>query len=212
MSDKLVSVLVVDDHPVVRRGIEVLIKLEPKLYLKRDLGSYQETLDYLGSCQVLPNVAVIDLSLKDGNGIELIRIINQKYQSINILVLSMHEESVFISQCLRAGARGYIMKSSPPFKFIQAIKSVASGELWLSEEVAKSLLNKQYDLQKKVKDKFSKREKEVLRLMAMGYKSADIAASLGISVKTINTHKENLKNKLGLSSIEQLIAYACNNQ
>lgn len=210
MDAKPISILLVDDHPLIRKGIQILLDQECDLYLRKDVESRSQCLRYLERCQTLPQVAVVDLSLKDGNGIELIKVISKNYPSVACLAISMHEESDFAEQCLNSGGKGYIMKSEPPDKLIEAIKLVASGGVWLSDSARQQVLNSCFG-EKSMNSALSTRELEVLKLIGEGYKPKSIANSLGIAVKTVNAHKENLKSKLGLKSTAQLTSYALSN-
>ena len=203
-----VSLLIVDDHPVVQRGLNLLIDQDPRFFLRKCLSNCQEALAYLASCQVLPQMALIDLSLPDGNGLQLIQRIHKDYRSIRVLAFSMHEESVFATQALHCGAKGYLMKSEPPEKLIAALHTIADGGLWVSPAVAQNVVQQQFEQPGGQTTRCSVREQQVLDLIAQGLRTKEIAERMAISVKTVNTYKENLKAKLGLASVAQLMVYA----
>ena len=204
------TVIIVDDHPVLRRGLKAFIDQDLHLQVRKELASIDQTVAYLEKCQRLPQVALIDLSLADGNGLDLIKTISVRYSKINTLVLSMLEESVFAARSLAAGARGYIMKSESPDQILTAIKEVACGRLWLSQHASMALIDKQILAGRmgETPNKLSHREREVLSYISQGLKSSEIACVMGISSKTVNSHKESLKQKLGANSSSELSVFA----
>ncbi|NRA46641.1 MAG: response regulator transcription factor [Oligoflexales bacterium] len=204
------TLVIVDDHPVLRRGLKALIEQDSQLQVRREFAGIRQTLDYLEKCQSLPHVALVDLSLQDGNGIDLIKTIANRFSAIKVLVLSILEESVFAARCLAVGARGYIMKSEGPDRMLAAVRAVAKGQLWLSESVSLALIDKQIanGRVEPQPEKLSRREREVLGYIRQGFKSGEIASIMGISSKTVNSHKESLKQKLGAITASQLAVYA----
>lgn len=202
--------MLVDDHPLVRQGIRSLVDNETDLLLAAELSGVHETKRYLENCVRPPDVAIIDLSLKDGDGVQLVVHLTRNFPKVQSLVVSMHDESVYADRCVRSGAKGYIMKSEPPAELIRAIRAVAQGKTWFSEKAMTSIIAKQFFMSP-MTTQLTPREREILKLIGAGYQTHDIANSLGLSPRTVNSHKENLKQKLDLGSTTQLMIYAREN-
>ena len=212
---KMISILIVDDHPVLRRGLRFLLEQEPDFDVVKDLDGITDTLEYLESCESLPDVALVDISLKGETGIELIGTIRHRFPTVKNIVITMHEERVYGQRSLKNGALGYIMKSEDPAVVAYAIRKVNAGQLWISQDLSKIIVEQQYCKSSNSDENllsFSSRERQVLLRISSGLKSSDIANDMGLSVKTINTYKERLKDKLGLESTSQLLKYACENR
>lgn len=200
----------VDDHPLLRQGIAQLIDQQP------DLVTCGEAEDRAGALRALeqltPDLAVVDLSLKEDRGLELIRDCKALYPSLPILVLSMHDEQFYAERALRAGARGYIMKREASEKVLEAIRYVLQGGVFVSDAVAGTILDKVAGESeagaKSPWSKLSDREMDVFLLIGKGYGSQQIAKRLNISVKTVETHRANIKVKLHLNSGEELLQQA----
>jgi DNA-binding NarL/FixJ family response regulator len=204
-------VLVVDDHPIVRQGLSELIGQEADLEVSEAVENAAEALKTLQ--HRLPDVAIVDLSLKDGNnGLDLIKDIKSRWPSLPMLVLSMHDETVYAERCLRAGARGYVMKGEPGDVVMDAVRRVRAGRVWLSEKMAGRLLDKLADsdlsMRRATVESLSDRELEVFRLLGEGFGTRAIGEKLQLSTKTIETYREHIKTKLGLESAGELLQYA----
>lgn len=203
-------ILIVEDHPIFRMGLEDLIQQEKDLVVcgtAEDVGEARKAI-----ARLAPDMVIVDLSLKHSNGFELVRQVVQDNKELPILVLSMHDESVHAERCLLAGARGYINKEEASESVIRAIRQILRGEIFLSEKmishVLKKYKNRPTDLGQSPMQSLSPRELEVLYLVGKGLRSSAIAGRLNLSVKTIGTHKERIKEKLGLKSSLELVRYA----
>jgi len=206
-------VFLVDDHPVIRRGIQLLINLESDFSVCGEAGSVSTA--YRKILQEEPDLAVVDLSLADGSGLELIRLLHGEMPRLKILVLSMHDESFYAQRALQAGASGYVTKEEGTEKVIGALKSLVQGKRYISENVASQLLEIATTSGRHASDDspvkvLSNREVEVLELVGQGLSTREIAEKLNLSTKTIESHREHMKSKLSLSSGAQLARYAFN--
>ncbi len=204
------KVFLVDDHPIVREGLVQLINKEKDLNVCGEAGDISEALKALEDCK--PDIAIIDLTLEHGSGLRLIENIIYKKMGIPVLVLSMHDEAVYAERCLKAGASGYIMKQEPSDKMLTAIRKVLDGKLYISSDMEKKFLSKMLS-NKKVEftsavDVLSNRELEVYQLFGQGMKKREIADSLNLSVKTIETYVENIKKKMSLGSTHEITMHA----
>lgn len=205
------SILLVDDHPLVREGIATLIRTTPDLAIAAEAGSAAEALDALRAQQ--PDLVLLDITLPGANGIELLKDLHVRYPKMHILVLSMHEESVYAERALRAGAHGYIMKQEAGSKVIEAIRRVLSGELYVSPALAVRMVklfvaNKQGKDTRTSVERLSDRELQVYTHIGNGLSTQEIATKLCLSVKTIQTYREHIKRKLGLRNATDLVHHA----
>lgn len=204
------SVFLVEDHPIVRQGFVQLIEQE------NDLKVIGEAEDAATALQLIthtsPDIALVDLSLKNSNGIELIKDLNKQCPKVPILVVSLHDENLYAERCLRAGARGFIMKTEATDNVMTAIRLVLSGEIYLSPAMRNRMLSRfttRGDVDRdSVLESLSDREFEVFQLMGKGQKTRIIADKLNLSVKTIETYKAHLKTKLNLEDATELIQVA----
>jgi DNA-binding NarL/FixJ family response regulator len=203
------KVLIVDDHPIVRQGISQLIDQEPDFSTCSQAGSAQETLAQMESNP--PDILLVDISLDGISGLELIKLLKNRNYKAPILVLSMHDESLYAERALRAGAKGYVMKQEATEKVLTAIRQVLQGELYLSEHMQEKILQQILSGDAgglSPIDLLSDRELEVFRLIGHGNASSDIARKLSRSVKTVETHRSHLKDKLGLKNAAELTHFA----
>src|SRR5688500_1289743 len=209
-SDKKAKVLIVDDHAIVRQGLAELINDQPDLMTCGEAESPPQAMKVIS--QSKPDVAVVDVSLKGGDGIELCRQIHEQWPEIPILVLSMHEESLYAERVLRAGALGYVMKQAPQETVMAAIRRVLSGQTYLSEQMSakllRSLSGSRGNSDASPLERLSDRELQIFRLIGQGRSVKDIAEELFLSPKTVETHKEHIKQKLKLESSNDLLRYA----
>jgi DNA-binding NarL/FixJ family response regulator len=204
------KVMLVDDHPIVRRGLAELINLQA------DLVVCGQADDAAGAMKILesdpPDVAVTDLSLQEGSGIDLIRDLKSRRPQMPILVLSMHEETLYAERALRAGASGYIMKHEATEKVLVAIRQVLGGEMYLAPKIASTLLSRfvstRVDPGKSPLDALSDRELEIFNLIGQGLATRQIAEKLGLGTKTVDTHREHIKQKLGFATANELLRFA----
>jgi DNA-binding NarL/FixJ family response regulator len=203
------KVVLIDDHAIVRQGLAELINDQPDLITCGEADSPPQALKVIGETN--PDVAVVDVSLNSGDGIELCRQLHEQWPQIAILVLSMHDEALYAERALRAGARGYVMKQEPQETVMAAIREVLKGETHLSEKMTSKLLrsfsgNRNADAPPL--ERLSDRELQVFRLIGQGRSVKDIADELFLSPKTVETHKEHIKQKLNLTSSNDLLRYA----
>ena len=207
-----ITTMIVDDHPIVRKGLRTLLDVEEDIEVLADFDKVSDAVSFVRGCSVLPKVCILDLSLPGESGFSMIQQLEK--MSIKILVLSMHEENTYASRAINMGAHGYLMKSEPPSEVSKAIRRVNGGHIWLgpnSKSVAhESAVNPHLLSSQNIVDCLSNREFEVLNLVAAGMKPKQIAEKMQLSTKTVNVYKEKLKDKLGLTSSTQLLQFASN--
>ena len=202
-------ILVVDDHPIVRLGIRQMIEAEPSLSICGEAESAEAALRLVKSSDA--DLAVVDLSLKDGSGLELIRALREISPRLPVLVLSMHDEHLFAERALRAGAHGYIMKHEAIDGLIGAIQQVLAGRVVVSERMSQRILGR---LGADTLESpgplgnLTDRELEVFELIGRGLSTAEIAERLEVSIKTIETYRANIKVKLDIKDAVDLIRFA----
>ena len=208
-----VQVLLVDDHPIVRQGVSLLIEQQNDLSVCAEVETVTEALEAVK--QVAPDVAVVDLMLERGSGLDLIQTLHQQLPQLPVLVLSMHEERLYAERVLRAGARGYVMKRETPDRILCAIRQVCRGELVFSDGLL-GKLNLQpngaasNDALELAVAKLSDRELEVFQFLRQGYSRRQTAEALQRDAETIDAYCANLLMKLGLEDLTELAAYALN--
>lgn len=203
-------VLLIDDHPILRRGLAQLINQEADLVV---CGEVEEAPKAFTAVSTLnPDVAVIDISLKSGNGIELTKNIKARYPELPILVLSMHDECLYAERALRAGSLGYIMKEEAIEQVLVAIRRVLTGEIFLSDKMQAKMLQKLANGRTKVAaspiEHLTDRELEVFRLIGEGHSTRQIAEELHLSVRTVEAYREYIKDKLSLKNSTELVQHA----
>ena len=203
-------ILIVDDHPLLREGIARLLNDQPDLMVCGEAEDRAAALEAADTGQ--PDLAVVDISLKDQSGLELIKDFKVRFPHLLILALSVHDESIYAERALRAGARGYVMKREASEKVLEAIRSVLDGKVYISSRIAAGILDKvtgyPAGTTRSVLDVLSDREMEVLMWIGKGYGSTQVAKQLAISVKTVEAHRANIKLKLNLSSSGELLQCA----
>jgi DNA-binding NarL/FixJ family response regulator len=198
-------ILIVDDHPIVRRGLTQLIGSEPDLEVCAEAADAPDAMQKVAETH--PDLVIVDISLQSGNGIELIKQIKAYDARVKMLVSSMHEESLYAERSLRAGAMGYVNKEAAPESLIEAIRQVLKGGVYLSGGMTARLLRRVVtgeDVQRYSVENLSDRELEVFELIGAGLATRQIAAKLHLSIKTIETHRENIKAKLALANSSEL--------
>lgn len=208
------NVLIVDDHPILRHGIAQMVAREDDMQVCGEAGSVAEALAFIAVHAV--DLAIVDLSLDDRSGMELIRTVHQRYPHVRCLVLSMHDENLHAERALRAGASGYVMKQEATRKIIVALRRIRDGHIYLSDALGSHLLQRLAGAAAQPAagapaqplGALSDRELEVLRLIGKGMKTGDIARTLNRSVHTIDAHRANIKRKLALKSAGELAQYA----
>ena len=204
------SIFLVDDHPLVREWLSNLIHEQPDLAVCGEAESGPEALQAILAAK--PDVAIVDISLKDSSGIELIKNLKQTCPTVSVLVLSMHEESHYAERALRAGARGYVMKRETTRKVIAAIRQVLDGKLAISESIATALAAQFVEgkgpATQSLAELLSDRELEVFELLGQGRGTRQIAEVLRVSVKTVQAYCARIKEKLSLASATELLREA----
>ena len=200
------KVLLVDDHPVVRQGFAQLITQTPDLEVCGETDDATKAMAAIKA--VAPDVVIVDLSLDGTSGLDLIGRIKSQRARLPILVLSMHDETLYAERSLRAGARGYVTKDRPIETILAAIRRVLAGEIYLSDRMSGRLLQRIVsgtpEATQSLVGTLSNRELQVFELVGHGHGTRDIAEKLHLSVKTIDTHRENIKRKLHLSDAIEL--------
>ncbi len=204
------KVFLVDDHPIVRQGLAQMINREPDLTV---CGEAQEAASALQEISTeRPDILIVDISLVGPDGLELVKNIRLRYSSLPVLILSMHDESIYAERALRAGANGYIMKHEAAERVLVAIRQVLNREIYVSERVASRMLHHYISGspaagQSPLAD-LSDRELEVFRLIGEGHSTRAIAEELHLSVKTVESHQAHIKDKLSLKNGRELVQHA----
>ncbi|MBN1699311.1 MAG: response regulator transcription factor [Spirochaetales bacterium] len=205
-------VIVVDDHPVFRIGIIKLIRKEIGIKHIDEAGNTHEALSKLDAGTY--NYAIIDISLNGVSGLELTKIVKERYPQLSVLVVSMYDEEIYAKRALDAGANGYIMKRSMPSEMLEALRQFFDGKIYVSKQIGEKLLMgmlKRENIEKKDPiDTLSNREFEVFQLIGEGLKPVQIADELNLSVQTIETYKHHIKGKLHINNSFELRKYAIN--
>jgi DNA-binding NarL/FixJ family response regulator len=201
-------VLLVDDHPIVRLGLKQLINAAPDLIVCGEASSAAEALELVRSGE--PDIAIVDIALQDRSGVELIKDLLARKEGLRCLALSMYDEATYAVRVLHAGGRGYIMKQEMPKKLLAAIRQVLEGHVYISENMSTRLVSHMVSgvPQRSLAARLSDRELEVLALLGQGISTKEIAERLFLSVKTIEGHRERLKEKLKLKNAAELLRYA----
>jgi DNA-binding NarL/FixJ family response regulator len=204
------KVLIVDDHPMMRQGLAQLINSEKDLAVCCEANTARQAFEAVSKSR--PDIALVDISLPDQSGLEFIKDVHATYPELPVLVVSMHDESLYAERVLRAGGRGYIMKQEGGQKFMEAIRRVLSGQIYVSEKISENILElfsgrKPGAIGSPV-ERLTDREFEVFQLIGQGGGTREIAERLHLSVKTIEVHRANVKKKLKLKNATDLVHYA----
>ncbi|MEW5960777.1 MAG: response regulator transcription factor, partial [Chloroflexota bacterium] len=205
------KVLLVDDHVVVRQGLKALLTDEADIEVVGEANNGREALDRLAVLE--PDVVLMDISMPGLNGIEATRQIKQRHPGVKVVILSMHANEEYVFQVLQAGAAGYVLKQSDSLEVLTAIRAALSGGSFLSPPISRTVIN-DYVRRAEARgqgsdlDLLTSREREVLQLLAEGLSNRDIAEELNISIKTVESHRSNIMNKLEVNSKAELIKYA----
>jgi DNA-binding NarL/FixJ family response regulator len=203
-------VLIVDDHPIVRQGLAQMINQESDLMV---CGEAEDVPHALAAIAALsPDLVLVDLALKGGNGLDLIKTMRAQQYTLPVLVVSMHDESLYVERVLRAGARGYIMKQEATDTMMHAIRRVLQGEIYVSDKMMTKLLGRfvldAANAGASPLERLSNRELEVFRLIGEGQGTRHIAEALHVSIKTVEAHRAHIKEKLQFQDTGALIRYA----
>lgn len=207
---KKIQVLLVDDHPVVRDGLTTIINHEHDMNV---CGEAEDSFQALKAIsEFKPDVVVVDISLKNSDGIELTKSIKAGHPKLDVIVFSIHDESIYAERSLLAGAKGYLMKDAVSDNIVKAIRVVLSGEIYVSSAISKKFLHKiagdKAGTTKTPIETLSDREFEIFRLIGEGLKASQIAEQLFLSTKTIETYRSRIKEKLNLSNASELLKYS----
>ena len=199
------KVFLVDDHPAMRQGLKELIDQEVDLLVCGQAADIPSAIESIQKAK--PDIAIVDLTLKDASGLELIKDLKVRHANLPVLVLSMHSEGLYAERALRAGARGYIMKEATTENIVKAIRQVLGGEIYLSQEASSKLLKKMASAGAAPADpieSLSDRELEVFKLIGEGLRTRDIAERIHLSIKTVESYREHIKVKLHLDNAAKL--------
>ncbi len=205
-------VLIVDDHPIVRQGLRRIMENEDDLNVCGEVETARDARTAIK--QLSPDVIIADISLKQSDGIELVRDVRAHYPQLPILVLSMHDESIYAERMLSAGANGYIMKQAASEQFLISLRRVLDGGIYVSEAVGNNMIQKfaaggSYVSANPI-DRLSNRELQILHMIGKGMSTRETAQTLNLSIKTVESHRQRIKRKLNLHSGTQLVQYAVN--
>lgn len=211
LSDSKSRVLLVDDHPIIRQGLAALINATPDLTVCGEASSAAEALEAIPAST--PDIAIVDISLGDRNGVELIKDICAAHPKLPSLALSMYDETMYAVRVLKAGGRGYVMKQEVPKTVISAIRRVLEGHVYVSEQMASRLVDHLVMAPEKSArvhptSDLTDRELEVLTLLGRAQSTKEIAERLFLSSKTVEAHRERIKEKLKLKNGNELMRYA----
>jgi two-component system response regulator NreC len=206
---KRIRILLADDHAVVRQGFKMILSAHSDMEIVGEAGNGREAIQLTE--ELRPDIVVMDVAMPELNGIEATRRVMEVAPHTRVLALSMHKDSVYVREILRAGARGYLLKDAPAGDLVSAIRALASGEGYLSPAVSNAVLD---DYRKHVTnpiDLLSSREREVLQMLSEGKTNKEIAVILNLSVYTVDAHRGRIMEKLNLHSINELVRFAVRN-
>ena len=205
-----IKVLLVDDHPVVREGIRACLEPHPHIQVIGEASNGAEAVRK--AKRLSPNVILMDISMPQMSGLEATKLLGKIVPKAKVLILTMHENKAYIMEIVRSGAKGYLLKDSPPSQLLSAIDAVNRGEAYFSTSISQMVLNeyvkKPKHLHKPGNPEISQREKEVLTLIAEGFSNKAIADKLSVSVRTVETHREHIMRKLDIHNTAGLTRYA----
>jgi len=208
MSEQDIHILLVDDHPLVRDGLRARLEAAPRLRVVGEAGSAEEALEQAGALR--PDLVLMDVNMRGGSntsGIEATARLLERYPGIAVLMLSMHDRPEYVTQAIQAGARGYVLKDAPGKDIVLAIDTVIGGGIYYSAALARQLAGPP-SAASGIGEGLSPREQEILRFIAAGQSNKGIARELDLSVRTVETHRLNIKRKLGIEGQAELIRYA----
>ncbi|MFP4179519.1 MAG: response regulator [Spirochaetaceae bacterium] len=210
---KAIRVMLVDDHPPLLDGIKSALNHTNTIEIAGQAGTGQQFEQLLTETEA--DVAVLDLSLPDRSGIDLMYMIQDRYPSMEVIILSMYNRADYIMESVQAGALGYMSKETPPVKLIEAIQSVYRGEYFFDQVSLKTVIDKAlesprryYDIEDKAYEKLTGREQEIMRLLSEGFPVRRIAQNLSISYRTVENHRSSIFRKLRVSNLAELVHYA----
>ena len=201
-------VVIVDDHPIVRQGLAELINCQDDMEHCGGAADCDEAVAVIERSQ--PDVVIVDISLRESNGIDLVKTLHATMPKLTILVLSMHDEAFYVERVLHAGARGYITKDEASDTVITAIRKVLDGQIYVSQQMASKVLSRFLSNGKasNPEDRLTNRELQVFELLGQGRPTREVAKELGVAIKTVESHRENIKRKLEISNASELVQKA----
>ncbi len=205
----MINILIADDHAIVRTGLRALLRSEPGLQLVGEATGGYEAIELVGKTR--PDILILDLSMPDLDGIAVTRQLKPQYPNLRILILTVHEDEAMLREAIRAGASGYIVKHAAEAELIAAIETIRRGDLYVDPAMLRVLLvepKKPRTEQPASPDPLTPRETDVLKLIVQGYTNRQVGEELGISVRTVEGHRANLLEKLGLRTRVELVRYA----
>lgn len=196
-----IRLVLVDDHPLVRDGLRARLSSVPRLDVVGEAGSGREALELADTLR--PDIMLVDIGMRDMNGIQLTAALRERHPGVVVVILSMYDNAEYVTSAVRAGARGYVLKDAPSQEIIAAIEAAVAGGSYYSHAVTHALIESAPQ-----PDPLTEREREVLLLLAAGHSNKMVAASLEISVRTVEAHRLNLRRKLGAENVAALVKYA----
>jgi DNA-binding NarL/FixJ family response regulator len=203
-------ILLLEDHPIVRQGLEQTINHEPDLRVCAAAETPEQALEDIEKTR--PDLLLLDISLPGSNGLEVLKTVHQRHPDLRVLILSMHDERVYAMRALGEGAAGYVMKEAATENVLHAIRRVLNGDVYLSPQMEKrsmlQFVGRRAGFKGAPLEHLSKRELEVFELIGRGQRTRQIAEALHVSVKTIESHRQHIKEKLGLSDGHELVQHA----
>jgi len=201
------TVFVVDDHPLLRQGLALLINREPDLTVCGEAANTQDAMKAIAAKR--PDILIVDISLNGPDGLDLLKALRSSYPDLPVLILSMHDETIYAERALRARANGYIMKQEATEKVLVAVHRILGGDIYLSERMSNKLLHQYFSgASVDTNSRLSDRELEVFRFIGEGCSTRHIAEKLHLSIKTVETYQAHIKDKLSLRSGRELVQYA----
>lgn len=207
----MIRVLIVDDHPIVRRGLKETLAAESDITVVAEAARSEEVLALMAAHAC--DLVLLDLSLPGRGGLEVIKDVRREFPNVRVLIVSTYDESQYAVRAIRAGAAGYLSKSSAPEELVQAVRAVIKSGRYISESVASALVEfTQKDRPGLLHDSLSDRELEVFRWLTAGRTVSEIAGELSLSIKTVSTYRSRLIDKLGVTSTAELVRYAIEHQ
>lgn len=208
---KTIKLLLADDHGIIRDGIKLMLNKTSEFEIVAEANNGKEVVDYIENHPDSIDVVLMDINMPEMNGIEATQIITEKHKNIKVLALTMHVEETYITNMLKAGALGYVLKESNKEDLIDAINTVALGNKYYSNEVSVTLINSLMNNGKSKTSELSDREVEVLTFIASGNTNNEIGEKLFISGRTVETHRRNILSKLEVKNTAEMIRYAIKN-
>ncbi|MCB2196561.1 MAG: response regulator transcription factor [Bacteroidetes bacterium] len=204
-----INIVLVDDHQMFRDGVKSVLSDEENIEITGEVGSGKDLYELLE--HITPDLIITDISMPDISGIEVAKYVTEKYPGIKILILSMHSNEEFITKALSVGANGYLPKDTSMTELLKAINTIYKGDNYFNKSISDTILNSLMNKPKEENKSLTKREKEIINLVVDGLSNKEIADKLCISIRTVDSHKNNIMQKLNLKSSVELVKYAIKN-